>query len=139
MAMLGAGLGADIREMPEYCRETSFDPPSWFRGVIPACSPYTLEELEAMTSSQMTQACTVNGVVDEECRARGISSARQAAEAAARTDVEGTCEYNAVQEWPAVSRVLGPATVCKIREGRFNALFLAGAVVVLALFVGRKG
>lgn len=82
-------LGADIREIPDYCFATTWsDPRSWFRLLLSSCSDYTQAELEAMTASQMTQACTgPDGIVDFTCRQAGIEAAR-ASEASATSSEE---------------------------------------------------
>lgn len=143
MSCLERGGTREQCGMPAYCMAAgligSWDPRSWYRGLLPQCAPYTPRELETMTAGQMTQACTVDGVVDENCVQAGIDAARASAEGAARSDPEGTCEYDAAIEWPWVSRVLGTTTVCKVKRGEYNTLFLlAAAGLVAVMFGGRR-
>jgi hypothetical protein len=139
MAMLAAragfrGLSGDVREIPEYCYSTSLDPRSWFAGWMDACQPYTQAELQAMTASQMAQACA--GSSDPAaCAATGVTAASSSAAAAGASDPEGLCEYNATQEHPWLVKLFGTASACKLATGEYNTALVVGGAVGLGLLI----
>lgn len=142
-----AGLGADIREMPSYCQapaETwvgyakALNPLTMFRALLPECQPYTEAELAAMTQSQAVTVCQFASDPSA-CEAGLIAAAAEAEKAAEGTDPEGTCEYKAAQQHPDLSKLLGPAAVCKLYAGEYTLYILGAAALVVGLVVLSKG
>lgn len=134
--MLGLSAVPDIRPIPDYCLTTSVDPRSWFRGMLESCAPYTQAELELMTSSQAVVAC--RGAVDQEACEAGLIAAAAAAEQAAKsTDPEGSCEYEASQQHPGLSKLLGTSAVCGLYSGGYTPYVMGAAVVAAVLLVTR--
>jgi hypothetical protein len=128
----------DIREMPDYCMSTSLDPRSWFRGLLEACAPYAQDELEAMTRSQAVAACR-NSTDPAACEEDMIARAAAAQRAAESTDPSGTCEYNASQDHPSLSRLMGTAAVCKLYSGSYTPYIIGAAVVAAVLLFAYRG
>ena len=162
-----SGLGADIREMPGYCwasgtgtwagylaalaplaipgllatgamTVTDLHPLAKFRQLLPECQPYTEAELSSMTRSQAVGVC--RGASDvASCEAGLIAAAAEAQAAAERTDPDGTCEYDASQQHPSLSALLGPKAVCDLYAGKYTLYIVGGVVLLGFLLVSRKG
>jgi hypothetical protein len=139
--MLGLGsaiTSPDIREMPDYCMAASLDPRSWFRGLLEACAPYTRDELDAMTRTQAAGACQF-AADREACETDLIARAAAAQAAVEAADPTGTCEYNASQQHPDLSRLIGTAAVCGLYSGAYTPYILGAAALVIGLVVWKKG
>lgn len=146
-ACLLAGQPRTTCGMPEYCYKTTLNPASWFRGLLPQCAPYTEAELKAMTAADAQQACA-NASDPAACREGLVYAADQAVAAGTRSDIahaaatgetSGTCEYEALQDYPTASRIVGPEFVCKMRTGEYNLYLLLGAAALVTFLMMKTG
>lgn len=104
---------------------------------VEACQPLTQDELNAMTQYQATGACQFDAD-PAACEARLIAAAASAQAAAEATDPTGTCEYNASQQHPTLSNMLGTAAVCNLYAGAYTPYLLVAAALVIGLIVFQK-
>ena len=129
------GLGT-IREIPTWCGW-------WLVGGIAekvsgVCDPLTREEI---MSDGPEYACR-NAADPAECvnRNRVLFDAQLAAAARSTPEAEqGTCEYEASQSSPALSKWFGPATVCKFRAGDYTTYIAIAAAAAVLLLLPRMG
>jgi hypothetical protein len=133
--------------MPNYCQAPveswagyakALNPLTMFRALLPECQPYTEPELAAMTAIQAAGVCA-SASDPAACQAGLIAAAAAVEEAAKATDPTGTCEYNASQDHPSLTTLLGPKVVCNLYAGKYTLYIIGGAALLGFMFVNRQG
>ena len=131
--MLGLGT---LRKIPTWCNWWLVGGVSDLLGVE-SCKPYTEAEIESDFQVGLATAC--RGATDPAACAvqnRTLYDAQLAA--AQRTDPSGTCEYDASQNHPDLSRLLGAGSVCKLYSGGYTPYIVGAAVVAAILLATRR-
>jgi hypothetical protein len=135
--MLGLGT---LRVIPNWCNWPVVGGVSDLLGAE-ACKPYTESEIEADFQAGLAMAC--RGATDpEECAGRNrvlYDAQLTAATTSAPAAVEGSCEYEASQSSPNLSRLIGARAVCKMQAGEYTVYIVIAAAVAFLLLLPHGG
>lgn len=135
--MLGLGT---LRVIPNWCNWPVVGGVSDVMGVE-ACKPYTPAEIESDFQVGLATACK-NAADPVTCAAqnRMLYDAQLVAAAHSAPEAEqGTCEYEASQEYPTITKWFGPGLVCKMRGGGYTTYILIAVAAVALLMLPRGG
>ncbi len=129
-----------LREIPRWCSMPGADlAAGLFQSRV--CMPYTADELRTAQLADLQHVCR-NAADPQACVGEAIARSDRdvaAAEASAEAHMPGdTCEYQAALDYPTLSSVIGPSTVCKFQSGVLTPWIIGGVAAVVVVVIATR-